>query len=127
MQKAALALTVIVAGTAYQWQQQQRMTAVLRAAHAASGILGHGRTAVVTGATSGIGRACAIRLAESGAMARWRGGACGTCCCMYGYSRRSTTAPRPVTRRLFRGCPWALPDARLRGPAGDEGCGWGAA
>ena len=62
----APALAIIVAGAAYQWQCQQNMTAALRAANIASGINGQGRTAVVTGATSGIGRACALRLAESG-------------------------------------------------------------
>jgi NAD(P)-dependent dehydrogenase (short-subunit alcohol dehydrogenase family) len=65
--RVSLTLAVIVAGASFNHQQREaRMAASLRAARLSLGSIGTGKTAVVTGATSGIGRACAKLLAESG-------------------------------------------------------------
>ncbi len=47
----------------YSHQENVRMASLLRAKHTAKF---DGRTAVVVGATSGIGEGCALRLAEAG-------------------------------------------------------------
>ena len=62
------AAVALYAGLSHQRESEETaaMASALRAKHAAATVARAGRTAIVVGATSGIGEACALRLAEAG-------------------------------------------------------------